>query len=396
MVLNETTPVTATQEKHASPVFSGFSFTESASSLTVTVTVAQAEPLTRDRAEEDLGQDLSQSLQGAGGIGGLLCVVRNGEKYFPCFDGNGNISDYVDETGAVVAHREYDPFGRTVASSGPMKDEFHFWFSTKYEEPWWGLYYYGLRFYFPEISRWLSRDPIGEQGGLNLYAYVGNSCIHNIDPIGQRSWTRENYAGPALLNNNRMDFIIWIKHNFPDDRPLASAQWWQLFTIKWEYVLAGPDDVYGFPVEGQATLGDVLPLSPEYTQVFDQHRSISFHEQMDFCYYSDTRVFNVGFSPPGYPTAGLPPETHAEAASEAKAQAFLGAMASLGTYKMTYFYLKKENCPCINRIKFDALRIPDGELLIEEGVGWWASEAMASWLPGASTPTLAPPGPFLP
>ena len=95
----------------------------------------------------------------------------------------------------------------------------------------------GLRFYFPEISRWLSRDPIGEQGGLNLYAYVGNSCIHNIDPIVQRSWTRENYAGPALLNNNRMDFIIWIKHNFPDDRPLASAQWWQLFTIKWEYVL---------------------------------------------------------------------------------------------------------------------------------------------------------------
>ncbi len=110
------------------------------------------------------GLDLSQSLQGAGGIGGLLCVIRNGERYFPVFDGNGNISDYLDQTGAVVAHYEYSPFGRLVVATGAMKDVFSFRFSTKYYEPFWKPYYYGLRYYSPEISRWLSRDPIGEKG----------------------------------------------------------------------------------------------------------------------------------------------------------------------------------------------------------------------------------------
>ena len=53
------------------------------------------------------GLDLSQSLQGAGGVGGLLCVIENGEEYYPAYDSNGNITEYVDDTGAVVAHYEY-------------------------------------------------------------------------------------------------------------------------------------------------------------------------------------------------------------------------------------------------------------------------------------------------
>ena len=130
------------------------------------------------------GLDLSQSLQGAGGIGGLLCVIRNSTPYFPLSDGNGNITDYVDGTGAVVAHREYDPFGRTVVSTGPMKDAFSFWFSNKYFEPWWNLYYYGRRLYNPTTGRWLNRDPIEERGGANLYGFVGNDSVCAVDVRG--------------------------------------------------------------------------------------------------------------------------------------------------------------------------------------------------------------------
>jgi len=50
------------------------------------------------------GLDISGRLQGAGGVGGLLIVNRNGTSYYPCYDANGNITDYVATNGAVAAH----------------------------------------------------------------------------------------------------------------------------------------------------------------------------------------------------------------------------------------------------------------------------------------------------
>ena len=47
-----------------------------------------------------------------------------------------------------------------------------------------GLYNYGFRFYNPYLGRWLSRDPIGERGGLNLYAMVGNNALNGRDILG--------------------------------------------------------------------------------------------------------------------------------------------------------------------------------------------------------------------
>jgi len=83
-----------------------------------------------------------------------------------------------------VAHREYGPFGETLAASGPMADVFNFWFSTKYLHHETGLYYYGYRFYSPELMRWLNRDPIGEEGGLNEYGFVGNDPVNKWDYLG--------------------------------------------------------------------------------------------------------------------------------------------------------------------------------------------------------------------
>jgi RHS repeat-associated protein len=181
------------------------------------------------------GLDLSQSLQGAGGIGGLLCVIRNGERYFPVFDGNGNISDYLDQTGAVVAHYEYSPFGRLVVATGAMKDVFSFRFSTKYYEPFWKLYYYGLRYYSPEISRWLNRDPIQEEGGLNLYSFVRNAPSILLDPLGEVDivgWfvSDQRATAQALLDSYEAKFCntdIWFSSklnqtvNFRFQRALA-------------------------------------------------------------------------------------------------------------------------------------------------------------------------------
>jgi RHS repeat-associated protein len=134
------------------------------------------------------GIDLSGTLQGAGGVGGLLAQITDDGTTVNCSyaagDANGNITDYVDDAGTVVAHFEYDAFGNITAESGSQKDNLTFRFSSKYQDPETQLSYYGFRYYSPELGRWLNRDPIGENGGMNLYAFIGNRACSDIDILG--------------------------------------------------------------------------------------------------------------------------------------------------------------------------------------------------------------------
>ena len=105
-------------------------------------------------------------------------------SYMHFYDNNGNITHYCDESGNVVASYTYDAFGNTIAQSGTMADIFSHRFSTKYFDAETGLYYYGYRFYSPELMRWINRDPIEEDGGANLYAFCGNNPICKYDKDG--------------------------------------------------------------------------------------------------------------------------------------------------------------------------------------------------------------------
>ncbi len=60
-----------------------------------------------------------------------------------------------------------------------------FRFSTKYQDDETDLLYYGYRFYNGSTGRWLSRDPIGEKGGRNLYAFCRNGGPTKVDPLGK-------------------------------------------------------------------------------------------------------------------------------------------------------------------------------------------------------------------
>ncbi len=143
--------------------------------------------------------DLSGSMQGAGGVGGLLLVTDHSAlaNFFPTYDGNGNVSEYLDSTGTVQAHYEYDPFGRTTVATGTKAQDFSHRFSTKPLDAETGLYYYGYRYYDPVTGRWPSRDPIGERGGINLYGFVGNDPIRNFDLLGNESASGGVVAGPC-------------------------------------------------------------------------------------------------------------------------------------------------------------------------------------------------------
>ena len=130
------------------------------------------------------GIDLSGTLQGAGGVGGLLMEKQGANSFYPTYDGNGNVSEYLTSTGAVAAHFEYDPFGNTTVNTD-SNNLFVYRFSTKPLDFETGLYYYGYRYYDPLTGRWPSRDPIGEKGGVNLYGYVFNAPNGWYDFLGR-------------------------------------------------------------------------------------------------------------------------------------------------------------------------------------------------------------------
>jgi RHS repeat-associated protein len=161
------------------------------------------------------GLDLSQSLDDAGGVGGLLATVR-AMPSAPCgllftYDGNGNVTDVMGTNGNVVGSYQYDPFGRVVSGTGPCASSNLWQFSTKLFDPIWEFVYYEFRPYSPNLHLFLSRDPIeelrrlstrlhgeGEDEGdwfpmgvvspflpeVSLYWSVANNVINSVDAYG--------------------------------------------------------------------------------------------------------------------------------------------------------------------------------------------------------------------
>jgi RHS repeat-associated protein len=104
--------------------------------------------------------------------------------YYYLHDANKNVSELVDSTGAIAAHYEYDPFGNQLAATGAYAQANPFRFSNEYWDSDLGLVYYNYRYYSPKLGRWLSRDPIEEQGGDNLYGFVNNELFNCFDKFG--------------------------------------------------------------------------------------------------------------------------------------------------------------------------------------------------------------------
>ncbi|QHI69274.1 RHS repeat domain-containing protein [Tichowtungia aerotolerans] len=143
------------------------------------------------------GLDLSGSLQGAGGVGGLMSASLGGTNVFYGFDANGNVTDLVRSDGSVAAQYDYDSFGNLLIDSATISGN-PFKFSTKFWEPETGLLHYELRPYLPKIGRWLSRDPIEEDGGLNLYVFTKNAVVNSFDLLGAAEFVESPTPIPKI------------------------------------------------------------------------------------------------------------------------------------------------------------------------------------------------------
>jgi RHS repeat-associated protein len=115
---------------------------------------------------------------------GELAVAATGDvATFYTEDHLGSIRDLRMGDGQVLASYDYDPYGNPsrVSKTGGIHADYRYAGLVNHAQS--GLYLAHFRAYSPATGRWISRDPIGEAGGINLYAYVGGNPISRIDPF---------------------------------------------------------------------------------------------------------------------------------------------------------------------------------------------------------------------
>ncbi|MCR5183091.1 MAG: hypothetical protein K6B46_00110, partial [Opitutales bacterium] len=138
-----------------------------------------------------------------------LAIQQGGTWFTYGYDLTKNICEVFDALGNICTTYDYAPFG-SVTSSGNISQPFQ-WSSEFYDSEL-ALVYYNYRHYSPYDGRFLSRDPIKEQGGWNLYAFVKNNLVKLIDFLG----LKEDYTHRT------------IKCKKPDSCPLLkikATQW---------------------------------------------------------------------------------------------------------------------------------------------------------------------------
>ncbi len=102
--------------------------------------------------------------------------------YYYTRDHLGSVREVVDGAGQVQSRYAYDPYGRRTAMQENQQAPFGF--TGHYLHPASGLYLALHRPLDSGLGRWLSRDPLGEEAGFNLYGYAGNDPVNQIDPLG--------------------------------------------------------------------------------------------------------------------------------------------------------------------------------------------------------------------
>lgn len=173
------------------------------------------------------GPDISNTYGGAGGIGGLYMMKTATDSYAVTYDGLGNVSGLVKTHGTGFGHQmasfEYDAYGQIIRETGDT----HL-MPFRYQTKWhlaatpathggnpiipMDIYDYGLRWYHPDQGRFVNRDPIGEAGGENLYAFVNNDPVNGRDMLGLSELPKSDTTyplDPVWSVGHPFDFVEW-------------------------------------------------------------------------------------------------------------------------------------------------------------------------------------------
>lgn len=119
----------------------------------------------------------------------LTSFIRDGARFEVHTDHVASVRMVTDENGDVVLRREFDAWGNELAGNfDNVPGGFHYGFVGAFgcrKDPTVGLVYMRARWYGPQLRRFISRDPIGQKGGYNLYGYVHQNPVKFVDPSGR-------------------------------------------------------------------------------------------------------------------------------------------------------------------------------------------------------------------
>jgi len=120
----------------------------------------------------------------------------------------------------LAAYYEYDAWGNTMTEAERTGVENPYRYSTKEWDEKSGLYYFGARYYSPEIGRWTQRDPAGTVDGLNLYVYAFNSPSSILDEWGEAAgWPVQWGEDPGLAKQLDKAKEEILKQFRPEKKP---------------------------------------------------------------------------------------------------------------------------------------------------------------------------------
>ena len=169
------------------------------------------------------------------GIDKLLAVKAGMRVYAALTDVQGTVWGYADESGNVVTRWTYDAWGNVlseeIADSAVELRAVRYRFQGREWSAATGLTNFRMRWYDPVTGRWLSKDPIGLCGGLNLYAFGMNSPSCLRDPDGRISWAAAGvglvvtvaYIGYKIWNRGKCSNDEMKSRNLDDLTDLVSG-----------------------------------------------------------------------------------------------------------------------------------------------------------------------------
>ena len=152
------------------------------------------------------------------------------EHLYCMHDAMKNVTSLFGEARGRRALYEYRPYGGLVTSEGNMAQENKFRFSCEYMDDELGLIYYNYRHLNPRDGRWISRDPIAEQGGWNLFAFVKNNSIINFDYLGEKTIPKDTPIITITIKRKTIKWKQLVRENvfkkLEGEEEDAYGHWW--------------------------------------------------------------------------------------------------------------------------------------------------------------------------